>query len=153
MVVQAGDARVDLHLGGQAVHEGAAGIVGLVEDAVGAVAAFTGEVVGAVLVAVKVHLGPVDEHAVHAIGALAAEEAHGAVVVVPVARHEDIVFQGTGLGITGGVRGLVDDAALGQGGIAVIQVGTGVDEQHVTPGIGQGKGGRVELILTPCFLR
>ena len=143
--VQAGDARMGQHLGREPVHERPARVVGPVQDARGRVPALAGEIEAAVRIAVKAHARAFDQHFVHAERALSAEPAHGLAVIVVVPGHQDVFFQGAGViavgGFVGPGRRAVDDSPLGQLRIAVGQIISGVEQQHVATGVGQGQGG------------
>ena len=139
---KAGDARMGRHLRREAVHDGLAGIIGPVQDARRAVAAFPREVETAVGVAVELDPRAFEQHLVHADGALAAELPHGRAGVVAVARHHDVMFQSARFGfrIIGG--GAIDDAALRQFGIPLAEVVPGADQQNLMAGVGQRERGR-----------
>jgi len=91
--VQASDARVSQYLRGQAVHDGAARIIGAVQDARQGVPALAREVKGAVFVAVKGNLGALDQHLVNAYRPLDAQVIDGLVVVVIVACNQNVFFE------------------------------------------------------------
>ena len=57
--------------------------------------------------------------------------------------HQNVFFQGAGIvvGLAGLRSRAVNDAALGQLGIAVGQRVAGIEQQHVAAGVGQGQGG------------
>ena len=136
--VQPGDARVGQHLGAQALHDGAARIIGAVQNARGRVPALAREVERAVFVAVKGNLGAVDQYLVHAQRALRAQITDGLVVVVIVPGNQNVFFQR--LGVRGMFRCggcLIDDATLGKLGVAIGQPVTSIEQQNVAAGVGQ----------------
>ena len=150
-VVQARDARVDHDLGCKAFHDGPARVIAAMQDARCGMPALAGQVKAAVFIAVKGNPGALDEHVVNAGRPLTAEKAYGFAIVVIVSCYKDIFFQGSGViavlasggsrpAVSGGV-GTIDDAPLGQFGVAVEQLAPGVDKKHFMTGIGQRKGG------------
>ena len=128
------------HLGGEAFHDGPARKVGAVQNALGGMPALAREVERAVLVAVKGHLGALDENLVHALRALRAQKTDGLVVIIIVPCNQNVLFQSRR------VRGmfwrgicLIDDAALGKLGVAVSQPVSGIEQENVAAGVGKGK--------------
>jgi len=85
------------HLGGEAVHDGLAGVIGPVQDARGGVPPLPRKVEAAVGVAVKFHARALHQHAFHAARALAAEVTHGLAIVVVVPGHQNVFFQSAGV--------------------------------------------------------
>lgn len=105
--------------------------------------AFAGQIEAAVGIAVKFHPGAPDQHFIHAGRALAAEPAHRLAIIMAMPGHQDVFFQSSGvalaLRVTRRRRGAINDAALGQFGIAVRQVVADIEQQYVATGVGKGQ--------------
>ena len=136
-LVQDADVGVGGHGLDQAVLDGPPGVVGAGQDALHAVAALAGQVPVPGLGMVEGHLHPLEEDFFDGPRAVLAEESHSGFVVVLPSGRGDVPSQLVGRVIGAGV----DDAALGQGGVAAVQSGAGGEQGHFAALIGQAEGG------------
>ena len=91
--VQPGDAGVGHNLSAQTIHDGAARIIGAVQNTRGRVPALTRKVECAVFIAVKGNLCAVDQNFVHTLRPLRTQIADGLVVIIIVPGNQNVLFQ------------------------------------------------------------